>query len=170
MNKLRIAYTVRFFPMAVFVHLVRDGRDCYCSALHHPNVAQSASLDGFARYWRGCVSLPEKLVPPVRLYSLRYEDLTSDPIGELKKLMGFLDLEFVPQQVDVNVYSSTTSIKKRDVHKNLSMPINTTSQARWKHDLTEVQNERFCQIAGRPLSRFGYSLGEVSPGDFSSPK
>ena len=40
---LRLGFLVKHFPNARFIHVVRDGRDGYCSALKHPNVRLNSS-------------------------------------------------------------------------------------------------------------------------------
>ena len=152
----RIAYVRRFFPNAVFIHIVRDGRDCYCSALHHPNVQQSSSIERFATYWKRSVALPQRTIAPERLFQVRYEDLTTEPAHHLAQLMEFVGLAYQEQQVDVGHYSTTTSIKKREVHRNLAKPINARSQGRWRQELSQHEKETFEQIAGQALAQFGY--------------
>jgi hypothetical protein len=152
----RIAYVQRHFPNAVFLHIVRDGRDCYCSALGHPNVRQSDSLSKFAAYWAQSVSLPEKIIAPDRLFTLRYEDLTADAEASMADLMGFLDVDFMEDQIAVEHYSATTSMKRRKVHENLAQPISAKSQGRWRRELSEKENALFCKRAGEALVKFGY--------------
>ena len=152
----RIAYALKHFPEAVFVQIVRDGRDCYCSALKHPNVRQSSSIEHFAKYWTRSVALPAKLLPADRLYQLRYEDLTSASEQGLADLMTFLGMHFDKKQVEVQHFSATNSMKKREVHQNLSKPISTRSHKRWSKELSEQENEAFIKRAGDMLRHFQY--------------
>jgi hypothetical protein len=154
----RLAYVKKHFPQSIFVHIVRDGRDCYCSALKHPNVRQSDSLTSFAKYWSRNISLPNEIIPAVQLYTLQYEDLTSNPQMTLESLMSFIDLPFKEEQVDVEQFSKTTSIKKRKVHQNLIKPITARSQERWRSELTKSEVKQFNRIAEEKLTEFGYSL------------
>lgn len=154
----RLAYVKKHFPQSVFIHIVRDGRDCYCSALNHPNVRQAESLTRFARYWRSTVSLPAQILPPERLYTFKYEDLTSNPQATLESLMAFLGLSFSHEQIEVKHFSKMTSIKKREVHENLAQPITARSQGRWRSELTVEEVKQFNHIAGEELTAFGYSL------------
>lgn len=59
----RLKFVVRHFPNARWLHIVRDGRDCYCSARKHPNVPQGENLETFANYWMKCNRLVEKHIP-----------------------------------------------------------------------------------------------------------
>jgi len=159
-HSYRIAYVQRHFPNAAFLHIVRDGRDCYCSALRHPNVRQSDSLARFAAYWARSVSLPEKIIAPDRLFTVRYEDLTADAEASMANLMDFLGIDFVEHQIAVEHYSATTSMKRRKVHENLGRPINAKSQGRWRRELSEKDNTAFRKLAGEALAKFGYDDDE----------
>jgi Sulfotransferase family len=163
----RLQYVARHFPQSLFVNIVRDGRDSYCSAVRHPNVPQSDDIRTFAKYWASCVRIPVQTVPAERLLNVRYEDLTSEPETHLRRIMEFCGLEFAPQQVDVACYSTTTSIKKLEVHQNLAKPINTSSQGRWRRDMSETEREAFCRIAGGVLAECGYD-GELVSGELVS--
>jgi len=52
---LHLRFLIKHFPNAKFVHIYRDGRDCYLSSLEHPNIPQRHSPASFAKYWRRCL-------------------------------------------------------------------------------------------------------------------
>jgi len=155
----RLAYVLRRFPESRFVNIVRDGRDCYCSALRHPGVAQSRSIARFAQYWQSCVGLPATLVPENRRITITYETLTSQPRVWLPRVMEFLGLDFLEQQIVVEHYAQTNNLGKVPWHQNLARPINTNSHGRWRKELTVAQNAEFCRIAESALVQHGYVLG-----------
>lgn len=158
----RFRYARDHFPNATFVHIVRDARDCYCSARKHPNVPQGKSARGFATYWSESLKLPERCFPESRLITIRYEDMTASPESVLGGLMERIGSYFSPAQIDSSVIASTTSIKKREVHRNLAKPINTSSQGRWMRELTAEEQQIFLDIAGEGLARYGYSTAPPS--------
>ena len=169
-DKLQVQpYRLRFaasrFPKALFVRIVRDGRDAYCSALDHPHVRQSRSIGAYARYWRKVTETPARVLPAGRLYTLRYEDLAADPEATLTALMDFLGEDFEPGQVDPARFSKTTSITKREVHRNLDQAINTRSAGRWQRELSAADAAAFDRQAGDALRRFGYP----APGPATGP-
>jgi hypothetical protein len=47
---LRYAYLSNRFPEALFVHIVRGGRDAYCSGVNNGGIRQAASVKKFSRY------------------------------------------------------------------------------------------------------------------------
>ena len=86
----RINFLTKYFPQAQFIHLYRDGRDCYCSARNHPHVYQAKSLPSFARHWRNCINSRLKCQHNPNIYDTSYEKLTSNPEKEIKKIIDFL--------------------------------------------------------------------------------
>ena len=159
----RLRFVTKHYPKARFVNIVRDGRDCLCSARRHPNVLQSESVRGFAEYWRYCVETPQEFINPEQMTTVRYEDLTAEPAETLSQLMEFVNLPFEDAQIDPSVYSTTSTMKKREVHKNLSKSINTKSQQRWRSDLSKADQRTFIRIAGGTLESHDYSTSGSEP-------
>lgn len=157
-QRWRLKFVARHFPNARFICIVRDGRDCLCSAQRHPNVSQSDSVAGFAKYWKFCVETPASIIDDVRMAMVRYEDLTADPEPTLERLMAFVEHPFEVSQIDPSVYSATSTMKKREVHKNLARNINSQSQQRWRTDLPGADVAEFESVAGAALQTLGYQL------------
>jgi hypothetical protein len=91
------------FPQAKFIHIVRDARDCAVSAWFHnqrvspePFSKQFASFHeftgAFAKAWVLNVSLGAKFAAeqPERCLTIRYEDLSQDPVAMFTQVCGFL--------------------------------------------------------------------------------
>jgi hypothetical protein len=75
---------------AIILH--RDYR-----AVVYSKMKRGASLEGAASTWAEKVNVIEKLtagLPDDALLQLRYEDLCSDPKGEIQRVCGFVGLEF----------------------------------------------------------------------------
>jgi hypothetical protein len=120
-HKLRLAFVVKHFPMAVWINIVRDGRDCYCSALKHPHIRQAWHLEEFARYWSKCVKMTSEAIPDDRRYDLRYEDLVLNPEESVQSLMQFLGHDYSHSQLDAMLRRKSTSISKWDTHVKTSV-------------------------------------------------
>jgi len=153
-----IGFIRTHFPNAKIINIYRDGRDCYCSSLSHPNVIQNTSLQRFARYWRRCIQARMKYGPCDYIYDLKYEDLVSCPEGELKKIMKFLEENYETRQTDPLSYTSKNVAKPDKFSENLSKPITSRSVGRWKKELTGKQIIKFNRIARQQLMDVGYSL------------
>ena len=95
----------RLFPEALFVHLVRDGRDAAASFLAMPegivtrSWAHPTSPAGFACQWRTEVEAAERLGERVgsgRYLEVRYEELVADPEAKVKEICEFAELVYAP--------------------------------------------------------------------------
>jgi len=154
---LHIDFLIKHFPNASFIHIYRDGRDCYISSLKHPNVPQRRSPVTFARYWRKCIKSWEAVHPAPNLYEIKYENLASRPESELQNLMHFLGLKLDARQLDPE-YISQDHRAKRDEFKKLKEPINRSSCGRWEKELSKEGLNIFLEIAGDQLSSLGYQF------------
>jgi omega-hydroxy-beta-dihydromenaquinone-9 sulfotransferase len=108
-HSFRIKVLLDIFPHAKFIHIVRDPYVVYPSTIHllkalsRVHGLQRPTFEGLdekvlSTYVDLYRKLDEgrKLVDPSRFYELRYEDLISDPEGQLRRLyehMGLGDFE-----------------------------------------------------------------------------
>ncbi|MEM9828623.1 MAG: sulfotransferase [Planctomycetota bacterium] len=152
---LRTRFLLKHFPRAKIVNIVRDGRDCFCSAQSHPHIPQARSIAGFARYWRSCIRAIEPFADSPRLYTMRYETFCDQPESELQKVMQFLDLEFEAGQLDANQIGNDRRAAAAHFER-LNESVGSRSVARWRKELPEAQAAAFVTVAGRELRRFGY--------------
>jgi hypothetical protein len=125
----RIKVLREMFPGALFIHIVRDPYIVFPSTinlwktlyrtqgLQKPTFAglEEMVIENFKRMY---LRLEEgkKLLGPDQFYELRFEDLTSDPLGELKKIYDHFHLEgfekFLPR-----LQSYLASIKGYETNK-----------------------------------------------------
>lgn len=152
---LRLDFLLRHFPRARFVHVARDGRDCYASAKSHPRIPQTASATSFARYWRRCVLGPLRLKERARLLSIRYEDFVRAPESELAGVMRFLDLEVEAAQLDPERFGDHRRGELEEF-RLLRTPISDRRVGRWREELSEAEVRDFERVAGRLLDAWGY--------------
>jgi hypothetical protein len=153
---LRLPWLVDHFPQSQFVHLYRDGRDCYASA-RSTNVPQRTNVIRFAWYWKRCVERRLSIGGDERITDVRYEELVEKPRQVTRKLMGFLGQSFVPEQLDTEIRSKDPR-SGRDVHSGLSEPVHSRSVERWRNELNRMEQFVFERIAGRQLATLGYPL------------
>lgn len=158
-NRFRLLYGVSKFPNARWIHIVRDGRDCYCSALNHPNVPQSEDVSSFAKYWAKTIETHEKHMPDERRLTVRYEDFVKDTSGEVASIMDFVGLDFQPEQIEPSKRKEY-SPGAEGAHSRLGRPITDASVGRWKEEMEPDEVSAFHQSAGRSLRRWGYEGAE----------
>jgi hypothetical protein len=96
----------RVVPRAKFVHLVREGPDVVASLYEatqrfaDPWRRIYPTLDHCIDQWNHCVKLASKYVDRSRHVFVRYEDLISNPEGELRRLCAFAGIEFEKEMME----------------------------------------------------------------------
>lgn len=152
---LRLEFLMRRFPNARFVHVVRDGRDCYVSAKGHPGIPQTTSAGRFARYWARCVDAPLRLEGHPALETVRYEDFVRSAPQELDRVMRFLALRSETEQLDPARFGSHKRGRRDEFHL-LRSPITDLRVGRWKEELTAHEKADFEREARPQLNAYGY--------------
>ena len=156
---LRLAFLSQHFPNARFINVVRDGRDCFCSAVHHPNVVQGSSVERYAKYWKRCIRARLKRGEQSNIFDLKYEDLVANPEQQIRTVMDFLGEEYQTAQLNPQSYSHNQITQTSKPHfSKLGKPITNSSQQRWKQELSPRDVGLFEAIAGAELEAMGYSL------------
>ncbi|MEE9303397.1 MAG: sulfotransferase [Thiotrichaceae bacterium] len=167
-NRLGVVDIV--FPQAVFLHIVRDGRDVACSYLdlgkrefqskYAPRLPQD--IQEIARIWsrnvRTVRNFGNKLYAH-RYYEFRYEDLIENPEQEMKLIFEFLHMEYHP---DVLQYATITKNKNYEPSEFLAwkekvyQPIDKNNKGKYTRLLSIHEVKAFERIANRELSYYGY--------------
>jgi omega-hydroxy-beta-dihydromenaquinone-9 sulfotransferase len=140
----RIATLLEIFPEARFVHIARDPYELFAStlrlwkALDDVQGFQIAGDEGreayvfaaFERMYRG-YERQRHLVPPGRLHEIRYEDLTADPVEEMRTIYARLGLgDFEEIRPRLEEYLQDHADYQRNRHA-LSPAIREEIDRRW---------------------------------------
>lgn len=150
-----LPFLLRHFPQALFVHVMRDGRDAYCSAREFAHIPQGRSAVAYARYWRRCLRARHAAGKHPRILDFRYEELCADSEAGIQGLMAFLGVEASKLQLD-------PAARGRDhraghtAFARLAEPINAKSVGRWRSGMTREEIKAFHAIAGAELTANGY--------------
>jgi hypothetical protein len=159
---LHISDLAHMFPEAVFVHLIRDGRDVAASFLE---LGWSGSIEDAALHWRLRVRRGRRagrVLEPGRYHELRYEDLVADPELALRDLCRVMDVAFAPEMLDhgrrAAAVVGTTS--HPDYHRHVASPV-TPDLRDWSRDLDAEQVARFELLAGGLLDDLGYDRADL---------
>ena len=178
-NNFYLAHIVRIaslFPDAVFLHIVRDGRDVACSYRSLANVTgkyaptlPSDILDAMFDWNRNLRRIRRAFarIGWKRVHELRYEDLVRDPEGTLRKVCGFLGEEFAPAMLEYDRENRTRELEPRDFDawkRRNRDGIDASAIGRWANELSREEAE-LAQLAGDAmLRRYGYASGHpVNP-------
>lgn len=152
---LKLPAILAGFPDAKVVHVVRDGRDAFCSAQSNAGVPQRGSVVRFAKYWRRCVDAGLAFDDDPRLLRISYETFTRDAASVLGGIMGHLGLEAEPGQLDSQT-RATDRRADRPEFERLGGEISASSVGRWRNDLPPETVSTFEDVAGPTLRRLGY--------------
>jgi hypothetical protein len=153
----------RLFPDALWVHLVRDGRDAALSFLQLPKGfsgktwALPRTAAQFAARWRTEILAARRLGRHVggRYLELRYEDLVEAPERELRRVCDHAGLTWEPGMLD---HTRVSEAAKMPEHKNLAQPP-TPGLRDWRSQMSREDALSFEQVAGDVL-RDAYELLE----------
>jgi Sulfotransferase family len=154
----------RLLPDAIWVHLVRDGRDAALSFLELPagfsgkTWAQPRSVAQFAARWRSEILAARRLGrhAGARYLELRYEDLVAEPERALRSVCEHASLGWEPAMLDHTRASDTAHMPE---HRNLAQPP-TPGLRDWRNQMSNDDAVAFEQVAGDVLRSSGYELLE----------
>ena len=151
----------RLFPDALFVHLIRDGRDAALSYLAMPSGVMTEGwgrprdAGGFACQWATEIRAARGLggrVGPNRYLELRYEALVADPAAELRRVCVFAELEYDDAMLDY--VGQTESARKPHQQRLNELPRQGVRE--WRTEMTAGDRRAFEAVAGDLLAELGY--------------
>jgi LPS sulfotransferase NodH len=152
----------RLFPDALYVHLVRDGRDAAVSFLRMPEGvvtrmwAHPRSAADFACQWRTEIEAARRLGRRVsgRYLEVRYEELVAEPDRELERICAFVGVPFEPKMLK---YAGEVDVSRKPHQQSLTRPP-TTGLRDWRRDMARDDVLAFEAIAGDLLAGLGYDV------------
>jgi hypothetical protein len=164
-NVLRVERVKRDIPNALFVHIIRDGRDIALSLKKMGGFAplpwdrkQTESLVATALYWEWMVrkGRDDGRKFPADYIEIRYEDLITNPRETLGKLGGFIDHDLDYDRVQraaLGRLSETNSSFREEGAQEKLNPL-----GRWKERLTHADVGAIEATVGECLRENGYEL------------
>jgi hypothetical protein len=164
-NVLRIERVKRDIPNALFVHIIRDGRDIALSLKKMGGFAplpwdrsQTESLVATSLYWEWMVrkGRADGRKFPADYIEVRYEDLIANPRETLARLGGFIDhdLDFDRiQRAGLGRLSETNSSFREEGTQEKLHPL-----GRWKERIAHADVAAIEATVGDCLRENGYEL------------
>ena len=153
----------REVPDALFVHVVRDGRDAALSMKKQHEVpprlwARERALFAWALLWQWTVRKGRRYGQkfPADYIEVRYEDLVCNPEKTLSTLGEFLDhdLDYGRiQKTAVGRVASPNTVWKEESGAETFSPVN-----RWETKLSQPEIAALEALIGDCLEEFGYTL------------
>jgi hypothetical protein len=150
------------FPRALFVHLIRDGRDVVASLVRkrRPNGRRWATFEEAHDIWNSHVRVGRAFgerLPRDRYLELRYETLVADDVAVAATVFRFLGVEPDPA---VDAFCRTqralrTPFKEptRDLGRGIAA-------SEWSAVLSPEEQSRSLDLIGKQLVLYGYETQE----------
>lgn len=160
-------------PEARFIHILRDGRDVAVS-LRPLWFAPGESMEALADHWvRQITEARAQGMGRPFYMEARYEDLIADPVRELRRICGFLDLSYDPRMMEYHQTARRrleevvtrqdpdgrviiTKDERMHLHRFTSQPPEPSRIGRWKTELTPGMVAAYEAVAGEMLEELGY--------------
>jgi hypothetical protein len=151
----------RLFPDALYVHLIRDGRDAALSFLAMPRglVTETwmhpRTAAAFACQWRTEVAAARRLgrrVGPARYVEVRYEELVRDVEAALRHICSFAGLAYEPAMAE---YAGNVDVSAKPHQQRLRQPP-TQGVRNWRLEMPAGDAAAFEHVAGDLLGELGY--------------
>jgi hypothetical protein len=161
----KISYVERYadpifaaYPDAVMIHLVRDPRDRYASAIKRwPN--QKGQVGGATARWLYSVRLAQRNLQkyPGRYKIVRYETFVSQPEATMREVCAFLGEEYDPAMFTM---SGAKGFVDRGGNSSFERfepaRITTAAVGRFRKALSRREVAFIDACAGREMGAFGY--------------
>ena len=153
----------RLFPSALYVHLIRDGRDAALSFLSVPagimteGWGHPRDAAGFACQWATEVRAARALgrrVGPARYLEVLYEDLVAVPEAELRRICAFTGLEYDAGMLG---YVGQTESARKEHQQRLNEPPRVGARD-WRTEMSPADVAAFEAVAGDLLDELGYEV------------
>ena len=159
-----VTTVAELLPEAVFLHVVRDGRDVALAFLDQP--WGPSTVSAAARTWQRLVGAGRRAggaLGPDRYVEVRYEALVDEPEPILRRCCDLLGLDFDAAMLDYRDSATRAADASRypDSHRRLQQPP-TAGLRDWRRDLGAIDRARFESIAGGALRDAGYPLSVPS--------
>lgn len=158
-------------PGAVFVQVIRDGRDVVCSLLQQDWVdlstgqplAYTRDPAAAARHWASSVlagrRISENPAARDRYFELRYEELLDDPVAAFGPLLEAFNESWHPDMLKFFEQSARKlpPTERASHGEALDKPLHSRARGRWTHDMSDAAKAAFKHEAGRLLIELGYA-------------
>ena len=154
----------KLFPDALFVHLIRDGRDAALSFLELPaglvteTWMHPRTPAEFACQWRTEVAAARRLGQRIgsRYLEVRYEELVGDVEGVLRRICDFAWLGYEPAMAD---YAGNVDVSAKPHQQRLREPP-TKGVRDWRKQMSPADVSAFEHVAGDLLRKLGYETSQ----------
>jgi hypothetical protein len=160
----------RIWPDAVYIHLIRDGRDVACSYIDLKNMSSNSvykpnlsnKINEIAVEWRDNNEAIASFISSFSARSgktIKYEDLILKTESVLREVSLFLDIPFHREMLSYNdARNHNEPVQTMDWKKKTLENPDPQRISRFRSCLRKDEIELFNSIAEKTLLKFNYSL------------
>jgi hypothetical protein len=172
----------RALPEVKFIHLIRDGRDVALSQSARAINEQPPRDEQAARWVKRITKSREQAAKlgGDRYIEARYEDLVRDPEPTLRRICGFIELDFDPAMLTYyeraadrlqemagalrkdGTHAEQAEGYRIDNHKPTTKPPDPAKLDKWRREMSPEDLKAYEGVAGDMLTELGYELSGVS--------
>jgi hypothetical protein len=172
-NIFYVSDLLKYLPEAKIINLVRDPRDVVLSQknrwkrsrLGGKGIPWWEGLRSWCNYhpviickiWNASVSESARYAQSERFFSLKFEDLLSNPEKNIKNICDFLNIDYDPIMLDIPQVGSSN-----ETDSSVSRGMASHRIGRWKKELSKSEIyicEKFC---GKWMKINGYELSSTT--------
>jgi len=157
-----VGLLAEIFPNAKFVHLIRDGRDAALSALRAYRDRFYVDIYWAARSWKRRVLAARRAgagLAPGRYFEMRYEELTTEPEGTLRRVCRFLGEPYEATMCEQHELGQEL-LRPHGRHAAVRQPLRPNS-GKWRREMPLADQTLFQSVAGDLLLELGYEQAVV---------
>ena len=155
-----------YFDNSKYIYLYRDPRDVALSfskaviGEKHPYFV----AEQWAELQSLCLEQRDRLGED-RVFSLCYEDLTSNPEETVRNICTFLDIEYSDEMLAFHKSKEAVrSANSSQLWENLSQPVISSNTNKFLREMSDEEVSIVESIAGPVMDRLGYRRLFVQPG------
>lgn len=146
------------FPDAYIVRIVRDPRDIALS--WQKTWKQRSFLEVLARLRQYDEASHAFFMADPRCFTLRYEDLVTEPAEELRRLCDFIGEDFEPAMLNTRESIKRINSIGEPWKEKAGTSIDPTRARAWRRHLHPADNMRAQAVVGDWLNAYGYEAEE----------
>jgi hypothetical protein len=169
----RMGRIARALPEAHFVHLIRDGRDVAVS--RRRRATDPAPVAKHAKRWQARIRSTRRRAQRVDHYlEERYEELVRDPEPVLRRICGFIELDYDPAMLNyhehaaerlqeiANPLGGKSGEWRLQAHALAAEPPQPERIGAWRETMSREEIAEFESAAGEMLRELGYEVSEAT--------
>ena len=152
-NTMHLDKIVPFFKQAMYLHIIRDGRDVVASQIAADMRGVKESVD---RYVSANLACEKHLKNATKVIRIHYEDLVSTPEETFRRIFEWSGIDFDPDFLN-KVPKKLGDVEVLSHHAKVLQPISPSSIGKWKQKFSVHEVEGFGDSFHQQLKKYGYA-------------